>query len=116
MKLPLSFRGPVTLRLGVHTRLLLSPLARARLATFADVGGVRRCFVGDYDAETYGEWMFCIHIARAHGLTLLNEGDGEWLGPEVDITCRKGASFVQIGFVDEPKEPGLFSRMFGRKH
>jgi len=76
--IPRTFRGPLTLRgdsVAVSLSYGLAPLT----ATFSDVDGVRKCFVGD---------------CRELGF-----GDGEWHGSAIDIKAKNGK--IKLRFVDE---------------
>jgi len=91
MVLPPSFRGPVTLD-SKNGSITLSDAIKARLTMFSDVGGVRRCFIGNLTEEGYGK--------------------DEWKGSTLDASSHHGGLILSCTEEVKAKpSPGFFSKI-----
>lgn len=90
LELPHTFCGPLTIR-SVSGTVTYSRALQPMVATFSDYDGIRKCFVGDFRENHYGE--------------------GEWRGSSVEIDTHGGK--VNLRFADEPPSPPKQSKWWG---
>jgi len=91
LAIPRSFRGPLTTTTSNGWCTMTADLA-SQVATFSEVKGVKKSFVGDFASSKYG--------------------DGEWTGSSINVKCQNGR--IKMYYVDEGSQgKNFFAKLFG---
>jgi hypothetical protein len=89
LNLPRSFHGPLLLKIK-DGKIRFSEEVQAQITTFSEDKGIRKCFLGEFVAEEYGE-----------------EG---WAGDEVTAGTKDRSIYIWFDEVEKPK--GFFQKVF----